>query len=88
MREYNRLDKEIYNICCNAEKRCRTTVSGTLPWSPKLVNAIKNLLYWRARKKYGPENRVVTKLGEETSISYEYHTEDKIQEKINVVGPN
>ena len=50
-RTYKILDEEIYHICRKAERKCKKTVSGTYTWSPKLVQAIKTLSYWRARKK-------------------------------------
>lgn len=83
MKEYEKLDKEIFGICRKAETKCRVTVSGRYEWSPASGNAIKTLSYWRARKKYQTHtNAVVKKLGEVTGIIYEHHTDAYIQQRI------
>ena len=82
-RKYEILDKEIFHICRLAEKKCKRTVCGTYAWSPKLVQAIKHLSYWRARKKYTKENSVVRHLGRETGIDYQWHTTEEIEQFIN-----
>ena len=48
MKRYEALDREIFNICCKAEKECKSTHSGKAEWSPELASAIKELSYWRA----------------------------------------
>ena len=82
-RNYEILDDEIFNICRVAEKKCKRTVSGTYAWSPKLVQAIKTLSYWRARKKYSKENAVIRQLGRETGVDYQWHSTEEIEQFIN-----
>ncbi len=71
MKKYEQLDKEIFQICIKAEKKCKAATRGKSAWSPRLAAAIKKISYWRARVKYQSENNVVKKLGEETGIIYE-----------------
>ena len=71
MKKYEQIDKEIFQICIKAEKKCKAANRGKAAWSPRLAAAIKKISYWRARVKYQSENKVVKKLGDETGIIYE-----------------
>ena len=84
MKKYEKLDTEIFHICRKAEKQSKPSVSGRHKWSPKLACAIKQLSYWKARMKYGSNNRVVIQLGQEADIDYEYKSTNEIQQMINV----
>ena len=81
---YEKLDTEIYHICKTAEKKCRKTVSGNYDWSPKLASAIKQLAYWRARKRHKNNTSVIKKLGKETGISYSWQSQEEIDNQINI----
>ena len=82
MKKYEKLDAEIYRICLKAEKRSKSGPHGKAEWSPALASAIKNISYWRARKKYQSENLVIKKLGTETGIAYEPVSIETIHENI------
>ena len=81
-RDYEKLDREIFYICRKAERRCRTTKSGTRPWSPRLATAIHTLAYWRARKKYSFSNELITKLGIKAGVEFEELSDREIDMKI------
>ncbi len=82
MKKYEKLDKEIYNICRKAEKECKPAHRGKAEWSPALAAAIKELSYWRAQSRYKQENMVIKKLGEETGILYTHTEMHEIWDKI------
>ena len=82
-KRYEKLDKEIFDICRTAEDRCRKSVSGNYHWSPALAKAINNLTYWRSRKKFPDENNLITHLGKKADIQYQILTHDDIQSNIN-----
>ena len=69
--KYKTLDVEIFNICKTTEKMCKHSVSGIHEWSPKLVDTIHKISYWRPRLKYPRENLVVIQLGKAIGISYQ-----------------
>ena len=81
-RKYEILDKEIFDICRKAERNCRPTRSGTKAWSPTLARAIKQVAYWRARKKYPVQNALINKLGQEIDVQYEDLSTNNIEHNL------
>ena len=80
MKKYEALDREVFGICQKAEKKCKAAWAGTYEWSPKLVQAIKQLQYWRTRLTTPTETLRVTKLGTELGIKYIPLNKDVIQD--------
>ncbi len=82
MKTYEILDGEIFHICKKAERGCTKTYSGRYQWSPRLVNAIKTLAYWKARLKYNTVNKLIQKLGMESGVSYDHQSDNDIRKNI------
>ncbi len=59
---------------------------GKSEWSPELAEAIKVLLYWRARNQYKSDNLVVKKLGEDTGFKYKKMSDISVQNKLFLSG--
>jgi len=83
MKNYEKLDKEIYDICRKVEDRCRAAICGPYQWSPKLSAAIHQLSYWRARLKHPTENNLIQHLGEKAGEQFEFRSIAEIHDKIN-----
>ena len=83
MRQYNKLDAEVFGICTKAEKRCKAAWAGKYEWSPKLVEAITQLRYWRNRLRQNGETAIIKKLGQQLNIPYTELSHFVIQQMIN-----
>ena len=49
-----------------------------------MASAIKQLAYWRARKRQKNNTPVIQHLGKETSISYSWQSQEEIDNHINI----
>ena len=83
MKHYEALDKEVLGICKKAEHGCRPTWSGNYEWSPKLVQAIKQIRYWRHRLKQNSETVIIQKMGQELNIPYTDLRYEDILQRVN-----
>ncbi len=84
MRQYNKLDAEVFGICTKAEKRCKAAWAGKYEWSPTLVEAITHLRYWRNRLRQKGEMAIIQKLGQQLNIQYIELSHFVIQQMINI----
>ena len=82
MRQYEALDKEVFGICSKAEQKCKPTIAGRYEWSPTLVQAIKQLRYWRQRLRHNHSTPLIEKLGTELQIKYIKLAREIIQQHV------
>ena len=49
--KYEKIDREIFRLCANAENKIKGKKHNKYVWSPVLDSAVRAVQYWKKRKK-------------------------------------
>jgi len=51
IKEFNKIDQLMIQAKIEAEKKCQKFHAGEVPWTPVVMQAIYQILYWKGVKK-------------------------------------